>query len=275
MGNLTSTPTQVYEQTADWKFTRNSIGGVTAQRKFLETDTVLSSSTKVPLPRIGDFWDENNTDVVAKQIVTTFLCFNTFMHTVAYDTVNNLQLEQPLSSSATQSPTGLDIGSENISWQPIIDNDSAENTWTWGDGPDVDVNQNLYKIIGEGNLRKQRVVSDMDAYSVLVFETVGKVNKNDFLGFLFGNVLFEGANTRQSSNRIGEDRWIVDLNFRIRVIDGGSDSWQKLLRAKDGTFQTLKNPNGDFLYEEANLDELFSSGPLGAAENLGAVAPPK
>lgn len=274
MGNLTSTPIMVYEQTADWNFTRNQKGGVTAQRKFLETDTVLSSSTKVPLPKIGDFWDVNNTEVVAKQVVTTFLCFNTYMHTISYDALINTQL--PALLTPDLSPTGLDIGNELISWLPEDPDKTVGTNWKWEeDNTTLPKNQSLYKFIGEGNIRKQRVVSNIRSYSTLVFSKVGKVNGSSFLGFAKGNVLFEGINTTMSQDRIGQPIWTIDLNFKARVIDDSDNSWQKLLRQQDGLFRTPISPDGNKIYETTNFNPLFSSNPLGSAENLFSVPPRK
>ena len=94
---------------------------------------------------------------------------------------------------------------------------------------------------------------------------IGKVNSELFLGSPKNTLLFLGVSASQDFTLEGEEPWRIDFKFSERnkgepgrEIEAG---WNHFFHPKSGTWQKLKNANGDFAYEETTFDDLFKQGP--------------
>lgn len=267
MGALTDYTPNVYELVEGWHVSIGATGN-SATRVFLETDADIPGSTRVPLPKIGDSFDNDYENLTLKTIDISIFGGNPNCgkkYTCNYDSQPFLQLSYDVSED--ELPGSVEIAAEYIVWEP------KTNIYTYAtDGKSVV--QPVQRIVAHMIIKRSRIIKSFDEYTNIVAKTVHKINNDTFLGIPAGMLKFEGATYTQFKNKAGFDRWRVELTFDCRMVTrtfaANQDGWQFGLRDDNGQWDRLV-PN---LYLETDFKNLYS-GNLGDDEDLFNTIPDK
>lgn len=276
MSVYTATQLEVYLLTERWGF-QTGIAGLSGTRTYLDTTADLGVS-KVGLPKLGDAWDSDNTNITLKNIEVNLLsdrdtCGKKYFCT--YDGQPFGQTATPLSDDDV--PRSVEVGGEYLTWvEP-----SSGSFYFKSDN--VKVEQAMARQVSFSNFRMYRVISNsfIDDYMVTVMGMVNKLNDTSFVGFPSEMVMFTGANMTEFKNRIGALRWRVELNFSARSVTrnftNGNDGWNYILRDSTGTWDkpVIGIAGTEGIYPTANFKLLFNTHALGSDENLFQVIPAK
>jgi len=264
-------PISVIPLVAQWSFSISdtSLGGTRAFREG-------THSTPTYLPKIGDAWDTEYTNVTLKSIETSYIEDNDNCGRKFICTYNGLPYTQQAIINTDLLPRTMDIGGEMRAWEP------RGNLWKWASNGNVISNQNLSRRVVIVNYRMYRTVKDFNEYTVAMINIAGKINAQDFHGFPVGSVLFLGPNMSEFKNKIGATRWRAELLFSIKSCTGrlssgvaNADGWTYDLR-EDGNVgyingwdrPVIPGSPDTYLYEYADFAPIFETSQLGQDENL-------
>ena len=264
MASLTDYSPDVYLLTRNWGVDINASRGNSATLTYLETDQDIPGSTRVQLPKLGDSYSDDYPDMTLKNIHYGLLNGNPNcgkLYTCTYDSEPWMQTSAETNLDLL--PKSIDISADYLKFYPNI----GLASWT-SDGEDVV--DPLQILEAHMRIRVTRVIKNFDDYTILVFQTIKRINNATFLGIPAGMVRFEGATYNLFKSRSGADRWNVELTFdcvsRTGTFTAGTDGWQYQLRKDTGAWDTVNNMQG-LTYQEADFTELFT-GDLGDDEDL-------
>ena len=267
MSSLTDYTPDVYELVEGWNVTIGASGD-SATRTFLETDADLPGSTKVPLPKIGDSFDDDYENLTLKTISVSIFGGNANCgkkYTCNYDSTPFMQISALMSED--ELPRSVEIGAEFIVWEPR----TWSSTWETDGAP---LKQPIHRTVAHMIIKVSRIIHAFDEYTNIVAKAVQKINNDTFLSIPAGMLKFEGATYTEFKNRAGFDRWRVELTFDCRMVTRNfapnMDGWNFQLREDNGEWDKPL----PLLYTSTDFQELYS-GNLGDDEDLFNTIPDK
>lgn len=275
MSVYTAVPIDVYLLRERWGFHTGTtgLGGV---RTYLDTTADLGVA-KVPLPKMGDAWDSDNTNITLKDMDIELLsgsetCGKKYILT--YDGQPYGQTAVPLSDDDV--PRTVETGGEYLTWV-----EGGDGSFYWP-SDSAKVQQAMARQVSLANFRMYRVISNsfIDDYMVVVMGMTNKLNNSSFVGFPAEMCMFTGTNMTEFKNRAGALRWRVELNFSARSVTkdftAAKDGWNFILRQSNGKWERPIIGGGPAsIYPTANFKLLFNAHALGSDENLFQVIPAK
>lgn len=175
------------------------------------------------------------------------------------------------SSGGFDPRVGVDVGGESIPIETVAS--EGAGTWTFQGGDPA--NQKLFQRIVTGTMRIERVRNSSDLDDII--DNVGLVNNVGFPNGVNGvgakikeTFLFVGANVDEARSQFGGRIWRITYNFSfrqipaVRVLQGVAGDpplvtggWNHILNKKSQKFERPVDPNGNFLYQSANLQVLI------------------
>lgn len=242
--------------------------GITAQRQFIESDTVPAGNETVTLPVIGDIFHdpaERLQHLFCTKITQKYINSDKrkVLYTCYYSNEpvdnSNMLLEYTPPTDPGELPQVLEYAGEINLWKaPTTE---TEQVWRWesqsGEGVKAipfrirTYNKKVNRIIPESKYRD---------YIVRIQECLGKVNGKAIWNQDGGDGcwLFTGARSELFRDQRDDRAYLFELTFSYRDPDGtDEDGWQKILNSKGEWLRPYNSDSGEFMYPVTDLNILF------------------
>lgn len=286
--SFTNEPKMVYPQVKDCSFDMSE-AGYSASITFFEppTGTTLPGETLYALPKLGDSFPTYISDLSNSDEFTQLIATRLYLKGYAGNTItcgkfwgvdytsSTIQLQTAENLTEDELPRSMEVTGEAVAWEP-----NGENfNYIWANGQAI--KQPQYRYVTTFKIPVKRVIKDFPLYSALVADYMYSTNDEELFGFPEGAILFKGASMSQFKYR-GADRWLVELNFEGRMVNGkldpaavalGEDAdgwgWNWQIQKETGYWSVVAGPPGENrYYMESHLQVLFEADPLGPEEDL-------
>lgn len=244
--------------------------GITAQRQFIESDTVISEgSSGVTIPVIGDLFHDpagKLNHLFCIKIDQEYLASDSrkILYTCYYSNEaidnSNMALKYIAPTSSDELPQDISYSGEYQLWQDSPKAPGYPNSkWVW-DGTSTKIASAIPFRIRSYSKNLQRIIpSDKyTEYQKLVAQSIGKVNKAAWGEGGIASWLFVGARSEIFRDQRDESAWKFELSFSYRDPKGDNDGgWLYILDEKGDWRKPKKVGTTTYMYDSVDFDKLF------------------
>ena len=220
-----------------------AVDGTTGRKKFTKGEGTL--------PRLGDPFDDDNLNCVARSMTKTYLgdkrLTANIIWTIEYSTATNQEAGLDEDLDKGELLRSLEIGQEGLNIGP-----QSGVTWTTSG---LAVKRDQTKIVSVATTNIVKVFRDYNRLLTLLKTYCWKVNSAAWLGQEAGTIALGGATATEYINAEGHKRWKATFSFQLRcitsnlVVPGTVGGWNHIWDEDQVGWDTTSSP----VFESAEI----------------------